>query len=235
MYNIPNLLRETVRLIDSSLPQLNQMRYEVTWKADGSPVTTADVWLEMTLENFLKNKIPELNFIGEESYNNQDVSFGGWLAVLDPIDGTENFCSGLKEWGVSLSIWNKGKHAGSLLMLPELSEVMLSGDIPRIPGSRIVGFSSSYHPDISEGIQNNSESRIMGCAVYNLYNVIRGAFSRFINPKGAYSWDLLAGVSLAYEAGCIVRIDGQDYDGRFLEPNKRYCIDIQHRYDFHSR
>ena len=38
----------------------------------------------------------------------------GWIAVLDPIDGTENFCSGLKEWGVSLSIWQGARHAGSL-------------------------------------------------------------------------------------------------------------------------
>ena len=30
------------------------------------------------------------------------------------------------------------------------------------------------------------EYRVTGCAVYNLINVIRGSFCRFVNPKGAY-------------------------------------------------
>jgi len=158
----------------------------------------------------------------------------GWVAVLDPIDGTENFCSGLKEWGFALSIWENDQHRGSMLLMPELGEKMLSGNIPRVPRSRIVGFSSSYHSEIGSGLIEHPEGRIMGCAVYNLFNVTRGSFSRFINPKGAYSWDLLAGVALAFEAGCKVYVEGELYNGQFLEPNQRYRVDIRYRYDFPS-
>nr|WP_249407706.1 inositol monophosphatase family protein [Rhizobium sp. CFBP 8752] len=204
-------------------------------KPDGSPVTKADVFLEKAIASHLNSRIPGLRFIGEETGDTETTTGSEWVAVLDPIDGTENFCSGLKEWGVSLSIWKAGEHKGSMLMLPELQEVALSGNIPRVPRSRIVGFSSSFSTEIADGIARHSESRIMGCAVYNLFNVIRGAYSRFINPKGAYNWDLLAGVALAREAGCEIKINGQDYDGRFLEANQRYRVDIQHRYDIHPR
>lgn len=233
MDDLKPLLSDVCRLVDDLLPEVMRLRYDITWKPDGSPVTAADVMLEDRISAFLKDRIPGLQFIGEETYSTDTVLGDGWIAVLDPIDGTENFCSGLKEWGTSLSIWNGGKHAGSLLLMPELGERMTTGDIPRVPRSRIVGFSSSFNPEIGQGLAENAEGRIMGCAVYNLFNVIRGSFARFVNPKGAYSWDLLAGVALAHEAGCEVLIEGKAYAGEFLEPNRRHRVDIRHRYDLH--
>lgn len=233
MDDLKPLLSDVCRLVDDLLPEVMRLRYDITWKPDGSPVTAADVMLEDRISAFLKDRIPGLQFIGEETYSTDTVLGDGWIAVLDPIDGTENFCSGLKEWGTSLSIWNGGKHAGSLLLMPELGERMTTGNIPRVPRSRIVGFSSSFNPEIGQGLADNAEGRIMGCAVYNLFNVIRGSFARFVNPKGAYSWDLLAGVALAHEAGCEVLIEGKAYAGEFLEPNRRHRVDIRHRYDLH--
>ncbi|WP_164527809.1 inositol monophosphatase family protein [Georhizobium profundi] len=233
MTDIPSLLQQLRHVVEGSLPALQERRFDITWKPDGSPVTAADVYLEDLIRDWLTNALPGLCFIGEESWTPDLVVGDEWVAVLDPIDGTENFCSGLKEWGTSLSIWRGGKHAGSMLLMPELGEGMTSGAIPRVPRSRIVGFSSSFNDAIGQGLAENAEGRIMGCAVYNLFNVIRGAYARFVNPKGAYSWDLLAGVALAEEAGCEVIIDGEDYDGRFLQPGRRYRVDIRHRYDFH--
>ena len=64
--------------------------------------------------------------------------------------------------------------------------------------SRITGFSSSMHPQITASLNEGGENRILGCAVYNLFNVARGAFARFVNPKGARVWDLLAGLMLEH-------------------------------------
>lgn len=233
MKEIQTILRDVSQLVIDEMANLMERRYDVSWKEDGSPVTAADVYLEQAISVFLRDRIEGLVFIGEESWSQKQARDGAWTAVLDPIDGTENFCSGLKEWGTSLSIWHDRIHAGSLLMMPELGEIMTSGEIPRIPRSRIVGFSSSYHADIGKGLESHPEGRIMGCAVYNLFNVIRGSFARFVNPKGARSWDLLAGAALAREAGCEVIINDKAYDGQFLEPDQRYRVDIRHRYNLH--
>lgn len=228
-------LLEGVRdFVEASLPEVQALRYFVEYKSDGSPVTQADKWLEDNVHKWLLERCPGLQFIGEETFDaNQWTEQNGVLAVLDPIDGTENFCSGLKEWGVSLGLWSEGQHLGSLLMLPELGESLITGDKPQKLNSRITGFSSSYHSAIAAGIAEAVEYRVTGCAVYNLYNVTRGAFSRFINPKGAYVWDLLPGIMLALEHGCEVILDEEPYNGQLLDPTRKYRVDIRHRYDLH--
>jgi myo-inositol-1(or 4)-monophosphatase len=231
------LLRGFRDLVREALPAIVERRYDIRWKADGSPVTEADLFVERLAARWLRERLPGLSLIGEESFAGTGAGSprDGWIAVLDPIDGTENFCSGLKEWGVSLSLWHGGDHAGSLLMLPELGDSLASGDaIVRVP-SRITGYSSSIHPAIVAGIAEGGEARIFGCAVYNLFNVARGAFARFVNPKGARAWDLLAGLMLAREQGCDILVDGKTYDGSFLDPDRRYRVDIRHRYDLHPR
>jgi myo-inositol-1(or 4)-monophosphatase len=227
------LLEEVKQLVALRLPDLQASRFAVRYKPDGSPVTSSDVMMENLIRTFLEARLPSLRFVGEESFDFSWEANEGYLAILDPIDGTENFCSGLKEWGVSLSLWHGQAHLGSMLMMPELGESLKTGDSLLKLHSRITGFSSSYNEKIAQGISDSVEYRVTGCAVYNLYNVIRGSFARFVNPKGAYVWDLLPGLMLALEHNCEVLLNDEPYDGRLLDPTQKYRVDIQHRYDLH--
>jgi myo-inositol-1(or 4)-monophosphatase len=230
------LMQGLINLVKNNMHLIEESRYRIKIKPDGSPVTASDVLLEDMIRKYLETELPGVNFAGEESFsgtakdNNQ-----GYYAILDPIDGTENFCSGLKEWGVSFTLWHDDNHLGSLLYMPELDEHLMTGDSIKRIHSRIHGFSSSMCQEILDGMASSSESRLMGCAVYNLYNVIRGAFSRFTNPRGAYAWDLLPGLMLALEHNCLVTVEGKPYAGKFLKPGKKYCVDIWHQYDIHRR
>ena len=227
------LLEATAALVASLLPEILAMRFNITMKADGSPVTDADVFLEKHIHDFLNQRIPGLTFVGEETYAGGAIPTSGMIALLDPVDGTENFCSGLKEWGVSFGLWKDRQHLGSLLMMPELGDQLMTGDRPPRLRSRIVGFSSSFCEPIAEQMREVQESRIFGCAVYNLMNVARGAYARFSNPRGAYAWDLLPGLMLALEQGCSVMVEGREFRGEFLEPHRRYRVDVHHRHDLH--
>lgn len=223
---INSILIEVWELILDNLDKTLSMREDFVLKDDDSPVTKADFFHEKLISEFLSQKIRNLIIIAEESFINKKIPQDKWLAILDPIDGTENFASGLKEWGVALSIWKGEKHYGSGLYLPELNQFMISGQKIKKFNSRIVGLSSSYTDQIGTYIKSSKESRIMGCCVYNSYNVIRGSYSKFVNPKGAYCWDIQASVMLALEHSCKVELDGHKYDGRMLEPHKRHCINI---------
>ncbi len=215
---------------------IEEQRYNIEMKADGSPVTASDLLLESIIREHLEEELHEITFAGEESFTAiAGDCTKGYYAILDPIDGTENFCSGLKEWGISFTLWHDGKHLGSLLFMPELNEYLMTGDTIQPIRSRIHGFSSSICQEILDGMANTTESRLMGCAVYNLYNVIRGAFSRFTNPRGAYAWDLLPGLMLALEHQCLITVEGKPYAGEFLEPGKKYRVDIRHQYNIHRR
>ena len=230
------LMRGLMDLVVANMDRIQAHRYEITIKPDGSPVTASDVLIEDLIHQYLIAQIPDITFASEETFCSQTrLRSVSYYAILDPIDGTENFCSGLKEWGVSFTLWHGQTHLGSLLFLPELGEHLMTGDRPRLVRSRIRGFSSSMCPEILQSMAETEESRLMGCAVYNLYNVIRGAFARFTNPRGAYAWDLLPGLMLAREHYCDIDVEGKPYLGQFLEPGRKYRVDIRHRYDIHPR
>jgi myo-inositol-1(or 4)-monophosphatase len=227
--NIRSLLESVELLVLKNMDRVKAGRFDIRYKEDGSPVTSADQFLELLIRSHLEHYLPNLVFVGEESFDFKRPIEDGYVALLDPIDGTENFCSGIKEWGVSLSIWNNREHLGSMLLMPELNERLITGDnLPKLT-SRITGLSSSFNEAIVDELRNSVEYRVTGCAVYNLINVIRGSFARFVNPKGAYAWDLLPGLMLAFEHNCLIYVNDEVFNGQFLDPTQRYRVDIQHR------
>lgn len=212
--------------VDELLPDIDRMRRSVEWKIDGSPVSAADRLIEAEVEQLLVIRFGQLNFIGEETFEENQVGSADLTAVLDPIDGTENFISGLKEWGMSLSLWWQKEHLASILLLPELNQSLVTGNEIEKHESRIHSFSSSTTLELISRLQIGQENRISGCAVFNLFNVVTGRFSTFSNPAGAYSWDLLAGLQLALEYSCAVEVEGEKYYGEYLEPGQRYRVEI---------
>jgi myo-inositol-1(or 4)-monophosphatase len=221
------LLEEVAYLITGNLASILETRYEFKLKHDGTPVTQSDLLIEQRVRRLVEAKLSNVSFIGEESFDFVSRSTDGYRVVLDPIDGTENFCSGLKEWGVSFGIWKDAAHLGSLLLLPEMGLRLMTGDHVIPVNSRLIGLSSSMSAEVLNILQEPGEYRIYGCAVYNIYNVIHGYYQKFINPKGAYVWDLLPGIMLALEQGCNVLIEGKPYLGEWLDPTRKYRIEIR--------
>lgn len=222
-------------LVLGLLPQLDELRSQVTIKEDDTPVTEADLLVQNSLEVYLSRELPGLTFVGEENGKQAHSDLSGWTAVVDPIDGTENFASGLPEWGTSIALWHDGAHAASMITLPDLGRRLLTGDSITPLHSRITAFSSGVGEELVRRLSETPQARIMGAAVYNLYGVITGRFARFVNPVGAYSWDLLAGLALALEHDCEVYLDDEPYEGRYLDPGRRYCVEILHRHHRHPR
>lgn len=223
-------LKKIQLVVASSLGEVLALRNSVRLKEDGSPVTEADLLLEERIASSLNGSLGPLRVVGEET-GDSGGDDNGMVALIDPIDGTENFCSGLPEWGVSVGIWLDGYPLASLLLLPELGRHLITGSpAPRIPTSRISGFSSSRAPGVLDELSDADEYRISGCAVFNLYAVITGSFCRFANPVGAYPWDVLPGLCLALENNCEVKVDGHDFDGRLIGTAGKHRFDVRHRY-----
>ena len=65
---ISSLFVDVQNLITGSLPDLQERRFDITWKMDNSPVTAADVFLESLIADLLSDRLPDLAFIGEESW-----------------------------------------------------------------------------------------------------------------------------------------------------------------------
>jgi myo-inositol-1(or 4)-monophosphatase len=212
------------------LPEILARRAEVQEKADGSYVTAADIYIQRTVITFLEARYPQYTVISEElalPVESQDESISYF--IIDPLDGTENFASGLKEWGVGVSIYESGRHRESMILLPELGESIITGQQVSRFQSRIHGISSSLRKQDLHGLEEGFEYRVMGCSMYNMFNVVRGSYLVFENIKGVNTWDITPGLNLALEHGCKAYVDGEVYRGELLWPDRKYRVKVSNR------
>lgn len=217
-------------LVRSNLNRILELRSKKTLKDDNSYVSQADIFIQTIIINYIKGLSENYHIISEELSNDSfyyDPSQN--YVVMDPLDGTENFVSGLKEWGFGLSVYKSNVHFESMILLPELDEVLMSGSNIKCFESRIYGISSSLKKKDLEKLPQGFEYRILGCSMYNMFNAIRGSFATFENVKGVNCWDVLPGLNLALERGVDAYVDEQRYHGEFLPPNRKYRIKLQHR------
>ncbi len=218
---------EIIVSFKNNLPILGKLKNDFLLKADNSPVSKGDLLAQNLIVSSLTKYIPEILILSEElRFDKFNPKKDDIFAVIDPIDGTENFISGLDIWGVAISIWKYPYHLSSFIYLPLLNKSLSTNQKIVYNTSRITGLSSSINNDFQKILKSESEFRIMGCSVYNFYNVITGSFSSFVNPKGAYVWDLLAGINLALEHKYEVIVNGEKYNGQFLDPNKRHSFKV---------
>jgi inositol-phosphate phosphatase/L-galactose 1-phosphate phosphatase/histidinol-phosphatase len=78
----------------------------VDTKADASPVTVADREAEEAIRGILAREVPEHGIIGEEHGSEREDA--EWLWVLDPIDGTKSFITGMPVFGTLIALLHRG-------------------------------------------------------------------------------------------------------------------------------
>jgi inositol-phosphate phosphatase/L-galactose 1-phosphate phosphatase/histidinol-phosphatase len=76
-------------------------------KADLSPVTAADRAAELAMRQLIAERFPQHGIIGEEYGPERDDAEFVW--VLDPIDGTKSFISGVPLFGTLIALARHGK------------------------------------------------------------------------------------------------------------------------------
>ncbi|MAX49399.1 MAG: inositol monophosphatase [Gammaproteobacteria bacterium] len=226
------ICNEIIEEIKSQLDKILSLRTNFVSKDDQSYVSEGDLLVQSIVLDLIKLKLPSHILISEElaPFDNCRWDPLGSYVVLDPIDGTENFVSGLKEWGVGISIFTKGFHEESCIYLPELNEFLTSG-MPVVKfKSRIIGLSSSLEKsDLLSLPESDYEYRIIGCSMYNTLSAVKGSFIVFENVKGVNCWDVLPGLNLALENGSQVFVDDMPYKGEILFPTKKYKIRISNQ------
>lgn len=97
------------------------MTERVTMKADHSPVTAIDREVEEWLAKQVAARYPNHRILSEESGLMLSGETFTW--VIDPIDGTRAFASGLPIWGVSIGILHDQEPYAGGLYLPMTDEM----------------------------------------------------------------------------------------------------------------
>lgn len=88
------------------------------------PVTLADKAAEKVIRALISAKFPDHGILGEEyGAENPDAEFC-W--VIDPIDGTRSYISGLPLWGTLIGLYQNGKPIAGVMHQPFIGERYLS-------------------------------------------------------------------------------------------------------------
>lgn len=89
-------------------------------KADQSPVTQADRAIETTMREKITQRFPTHGIFGEEHGNSRLDATHVW--VLDPIDGTKSFVSGMPTFGSLIACLFDGVPELGIISIPPTGE-----------------------------------------------------------------------------------------------------------------
>ena len=191
-----------------------------------NPVTALDRDIESFLRRELRAAFPDHGLLGEEHADDIGAQ-AAYVWVIDPVDGTVNFASGLPLWGVSIGLLCRGEPVVGCIWLPvgptlrpgvyharrgggarfEAEPIHVSqaaderGQVMSLPGGYLRAFRFRRpKPGTARAARPLPDQRTLGSCTAELALIASGALRAgiFIEPS---IWDVAAGALIIREAG----------------------------------
>ena len=209
------VLKDYVQQAGQAIFQMAEKGFDTAYKENKDPVTTADLEADRILKEGLLKNFPESGWLSEETRDDPMRLEKKRVWIVDPIDGTKEFVSGIPEYAVSVALTENGHPvlatvynpaAGELFSAAKDKGAWLNGETIKAQhpmGVRPVLLAS--RSEIKRGefkpFEPFAEIRPCGSIAYKLALVAGGfADATFsLGPKN--EWDIAAGVLLVAEAG----------------------------------
>jgi histidinol phosphatase-like enzyme (inositol monophosphatase family) len=203
------------------------------------PVTEADKGAERAIRTLIKRDFPDHGVIGEEY--GEDRPDAEFVWVLDPVDGTRAFISGLPLWTTLIGLRHRGRPVLGLIAQPVLQEVFLGSPL----GSRLVtprgdaalrvrapvplseAVMATTDPFLFEGAEAEAYASLVGAARLARYGCDAYAFAMVAQgtmdialETGLKPWDIEAIIPVIENAGGVVT----DWKGEHVGPEAGQVI-----------
>lgn len=108
----------------STLKYFQSLGMDVERKGDDSPVTVADKEAEQLIRHHLSDRFPDDAILGEEFGSQLGSSDYQW--IVDPIDGTKSFISGVPLYSTLIGIVRDKECLGGVIYIPALDEIVFA-------------------------------------------------------------------------------------------------------------
>lgn len=210
------------RAAEIQLQKFNKSK-DITYKGRGNIVTDVDKAIEEELKAFLCREIPSAAFCGEETEGARADK--GLVWIVDPIDGTRNYATGIPFFSVVVGLALDGKVLAGVtydtvrgdMFHAERGKGAFLNDHPihvsrkASIGEGIVGMDMSYSNtgggyglEVLHSIWPGMQSiRIMGSSALGLAYAAAGFNDIYFNYQLS-PWDQVAALLLVGEAGGVV-------------------------------
>jgi len=202
-------------------------RQDVRVKGRGNVVTETDLAAERAILAALRQEYPDHAVLAEETAG--EAPRGGWLWVIDPLDGTQNFSRGIPYFATNVALCHDGEPLLGLTYAPATGEeffaqrgvgLTVNGQPARASTARrladcVIGADLGYEDaraarmlELVAELWPVQSVRVMGSAALGLAYAACGRYDLFLHHY-LYPWDVAAGIVLVTEGGgAIVDRDG---------------------------
>ncbi|HEY3570472.1 MAG TPA: 3'(2'),5'-bisphosphate nucleotidase CysQ [Thermoanaerobaculia bacterium] len=207
---------------------------EARHKQGDDPVTEADT----TVDTLLRELLPRNGdgWLSEETRDDLIRLEKRRVWVVDPLDGTREFVTGIPEWCVSIGLVVDGEPVAGGICNPVTGEtivgargagVTLNGrpagvsGRPTLEGAKVVASRSEVKRGEWQGYREDLfEIRPMGSVAYKLGLVAAGLVDATWTLTPKHEWDVAAGVALVLAAGGAI-VTGAPEETRFNRAKPR--------------
>lgn len=206
------------------------LRTEITSKAENDYVTSADKECERLIISSILEAFPSDDVLGEESGDRDDKAKARW--IIDPIDGTVDFMASFPDYTISIAFQDEEGIAFGIVTVPRQKETFSAfrGEGAFLNGKRIhtdetmpLGKSLAilvpphrHHELLHQYIEKMerfyyviSDMRSLGSAAISLCYVASGRCSMYYEI-GLHIYDIAAGLIILREAGGKVAMVEKD-------------------------
>ena len=180
-------------------------------KADETPVTIADRKIERMLREMIATQYPHHGVVGEEEEDSRSQS--EWVWVLDPIDGTQSFVSGVPLFGCLLALAaDKVPYLG-VLEIPALQErwVAIDGAETKFNGEHCT---TRDVADLGKAIMLTTSVEMFTAEEAKRYGSLRQRVRYVRHGTDCYGYGLLA----SGHVNLVVESDLKPFDYMALVP-----------------
>jgi 3'(2'), 5'-bisphosphate nucleotidase len=233
-------LTDLVVRAGAAILAVNRGAMRVDGKADGSPVTEADLAADRIICEGLTALVPDIPAISEERVHLAKPPYDGTFFLIDPLDGTKEFVAGRDEFTVNLALVSDGTPLLGIIGAPALgliwrglvgrgAERLTVGDgtatrvepirtrpIPPPGAPWLVAVSRSHGDARTEAFidaRPNAVRQKLGSAV-KFGRIAEGAADIYPRFAPTCEWDIAAGHAIVTAAGGRVT-DTQGADLQF--------------------
>jgi 3'(2'), 5'-bisphosphate nucleotidase len=113
-------LTDLVVRAGAAILAVDRLAMKIDGKADGSPVTEADLAADRIIGEGLARLIPEVPVLSEERAHLAKPPYDGSFFLIDPLDGTKEFVAGRSEFTVNLALVMNGTPLLGIIGAPAL-------------------------------------------------------------------------------------------------------------------
>jgi 3'(2'), 5'-bisphosphate nucleotidase len=113
-------LTELVALAGSAILKVDRHGMRIDGKADGSPVTEADLAADRIIADGLNRLAPDIPSLSEERVTRAGAGCPELFFLIDPLDGTKEFVAGRDEFTVNLALVANGTPLLGIIGAPAL-------------------------------------------------------------------------------------------------------------------